>query len=132
MTEITLPFPPSANRLWRNYRGRTVISEGYRAWKEAAGWQLQSQRPKKHEGPVNITIKLTLPDKRRQDIDNRIKPILDLLCAHQIIASDDSRIVKAVSISLAHGGPGASIDITPLSPQEQTSGISCKTARFGD
>ena len=55
-----------------------------------------------------------MPDKRRRDIDNRIKPILDLLCAHQVIAGDDSSIVKAVSVSLAHGGPGAHVEVTAL------------------
>lgn len=114
MTTITLPFPPSANRLWRNFKGRTVISEGYRLWKETAGWTLQAQRPQKHEGPVNIAIKLMMPDKRRRDIDNRIKPILDLLCAHRVIAGDDSRFVRSVSVSLAHGGPGAHVEVMPL------------------
>ena len=63
---------------------------------------------------ASIAIKLMMPDKRRRDIDNRIKPILDLLCAHQVIAGDDSSIVKAVSVSLAHGGPGAHVEVTAL------------------
>jgi Holliday junction resolvase RusA-like endonuclease len=44
--------------------------EIYREWVANAGAELLVQRPKKHTGPVAISIELGLPDKRRRDIDN--------------------------------------------------------------
>jgi hypothetical protein len=29
---ITLPFPPSTNRLWRVVNGRSILSKCYRDW----------------------------------------------------------------------------------------------------
>jgi len=33
---VALAYPPSANRLWRNRRGRMVVSSEAQAWKRAA------------------------------------------------------------------------------------------------
>jgi crossover junction endodeoxyribonuclease RusA len=109
---ISLPFPPSANRLWRAGRGRIYLAARYKAWQKEAGWLLQSQRPQKHDGPVSIKIELTPPDKRRRDPDNRVKPLLDLLTAHQVIKDDSTDIVRVISVELdTDGEPGARIEI---------------------
>jgi crossover junction endodeoxyribonuclease RusA len=92
-TIVTLPIPPSVNALWRTWRGRVHRSKTYAAWREAAGWELAIQRPARIPGPVTVTIAAGRPDRRKRDVDNLPKAILDLLQAHQVIA-DDSQVMK--------------------------------------
>jgi len=95
---LTLPFPPSTNNLFVNVpkRGR-VRSSRYDQWLKEAGWELQSQRPRKMGGKVAVTICLCPVDKRRRDADNGAKSVLDLLVKHGVIEGDDSRFVRKVT-----------------------------------
>jgi Holliday junction resolvase RusA-like endonuclease len=87
---LKLSVPPSLNNCFINvpYQGR-IKSKQYRAWIDMAGWELLGQRQgrKKITGPVSISIVIARPSVR-SDIDNRIKPILDLLVTHDIIPDD--------------------------------------------
>jgi Holliday junction resolvase RusA-like endonuclease len=97
MIEYVLPFPPSTNNLFLNSRGKgRILSPEYRAWKEQAGWQLKSQRPK----PLGVRafVQIDLDNRRKGDADNRAKPVLDLLVEHQVLAGDSKKHVRRVSI----------------------------------
>jgi len=39
------------------------------------------QKPQRLEGEVSVTIDASRPDKRRRDVDNLQKELLDLLCS---------------------------------------------------
>jgi Holliday junction resolvase RusA-like endonuclease len=120
MTEQTfhLAFPPSANTMWRMRRGRygMMLSEDYRAWKDEAGMQLMLQRPTKIEGPVRLRIGLNRAGKRKWDVDNRVKPLIDLLASHLVIEGDDYTIVK--EFTAFHDpqivGSGSHVTVTPV------------------
>jgi Holliday junction resolvase RusA-like endonuclease len=87
---ISLPTPPSVNRIWRvGTGGRVYIDPKYNAWKRTAGWELAAQRPGKlpHGQQVAVTIRLG-PMKRTKDADNCAKAVLDLLEAHGVIRND--------------------------------------------
>jgi crossover junction endodeoxyribonuclease RusA len=87
--ELSLPLPPSVNRLWRAGRKRVFRSPKYQSWLREAGWELVSQRPVRITGPVSIVIAAGRPDRRRRDLDNiATKACLDLLVAHQVIVDD--------------------------------------------
>jgi crossover junction endodeoxyribonuclease RusA len=105
MTSISLPLPPSVNRLWRTGRGRVYRSPRYDAWCKAAGWELNIQRPARIAGPVTVTIAAGRPDRRRRDVDNLGKALLDLLTVHRVI-EDDSRVVSLSSRWDAAIAPG--------------------------
>jgi Holliday junction resolvase RusA-like endonuclease len=47
-------------------------------------------------GPVVITIAAGCPDRRRRDVDNLGKAVLDLLTAHQVI-EDDAKVISITS-----------------------------------
>ncbi len=96
MPTITLPLPPSVNRLWRAGRGRVYRSARYEAWRDTAGWELKLQRPGRITGPVTIVIAAGRPDRRRRDADNLPKALLDLLTLYGVI-EDDSRVVRLTS-----------------------------------
>lgn len=88
MTTLTLPYPPSANRIWRNVNGKTIKSEEYRKWLALAGALAMSQRPKAVRGVYRLTVIATRPDNRRRDLDNLLKPVSDLLKAIGVIEDD--------------------------------------------
>lgn len=89
-----LPIPPSSNNMFVNRRGGRTISGDYHRWREAAGWTLKALRLPKIAGKVAIEIEL--PAKMRGDIDNRIKPLCDLLVTHGLI--DDDRHVWKITV----------------------------------
>lgn len=77
---LVLPFPPSMNTYWRNFRGRTVLSKAGREYKVAvAEYVSENNVPKYGEKKLKITMILQPKDKRKIDIDNRIKCVLDSL-----------------------------------------------------
>lgn len=101
---VSLPFPPSINRLYRAVGGRSILSEAYRAWKQEASLTMLAQRPRKMLGKVAVTVELCAPDKRRRDADNSGKAVLDLLVAHQIIEDDSNIFVREFTAKWVDSG----------------------------
>lgn len=96
MTILVLPYPPSMNGYWRSLRtgrmaGRVLISERGRAFRQDVESAARLQEISRLEGPLKVTLWLHPPDRRRRDIDNPIKPLLDAL-THAGAWSDDSQI----------------------------------------
>ena len=90
---LTLPWPPSVNRLWRAVKGRLIVSAEYRDWKELAATKILVQRRQANykplpKGPISIDIGVRCPDKRRRDLDNLIKPALAALVRARVIQDD--------------------------------------------
>jgi Holliday junction resolvase RusA-like endonuclease len=82
-------MPPSMNAIWRSVRGRVVRSERYKKWRKEAGQEIMIQR--RNQTPVkgNFVSRITLSAaSRRGDLDNRAKPIFDLLQEHRLIEDD--------------------------------------------
>lgn len=94
---ITLPWPPSANRIWREARGRVYISKEYQSFLEAAksAWLMQGGRRLDENDEIEVDLLLFPPNRRPYDVDNRIKPTLDALT--KIGFWKDDRIVSRVS-----------------------------------
>ena len=112
MIDALLPWPPTSNSMLTVWRGRKIASERYKQWISEAriGMQLQRQRPVK--GPVEILIQLSSPTRRIYDLDNRIKPILDLLVGLDLIESDDMNTVTRIVVEKGEGFTGAWILVT--------------------
>lgn len=111
-TILTLPAPPSANNLFSTTKsGRRVKSKHYDFWTSEAGWRLKAQHPVKVPGKVVILIAVERSSDLA-DIDNRIKPILDLLVAHKVI-DDDSNVVAVAAAWSPPGEDNARVLIVP-------------------
>lgn len=110
---IYLPYPPSANSLWRMVNGRTMLSEPYRKWKRLALQEIALQRPAKVLGPYRLTIMAIRPDQRARDLDNLAKPISDALTASGTITDDSlaQSILIAWSASAPDRNGGVSITL---------------------
>ena len=102
---FTIPSaPPSANRLWRNARGRSFLAPAARDFYELVAYTLCGRRIPKEWEYVEVEIVVEL-NAARGDVDNRIKPVLDALTrAH--FWRDDSQVVR-VSCEFAAPGRGA-------------------------
>lgn len=92
---LTLPAPPSANALFSNKPGqgrhRTKL---YDDWLGHAGWRLRLQKPASLTGPVLVLVGVERTSAFA-DIDNRLKPTLDLLVKHRVI--EDDRFVIGIA-----------------------------------
>ena len=89
---IVLPYPPSVNRYWRMWRGRMLLSQQARAYRQQVGVILADAGIVPASGPLAVHVKLYPPDRRRRDADNAIKAINDSL-EHGGAFHDDSQIV---------------------------------------
>ena len=93
MIELTMPWPPSVNRYWRTFQGRMIISAEGRSYRKAVADQVLIQRGAKHyEGKLRVVIEAWRPDKRKRDLDNLLKAVLDSL-THAGVWADDGLIV---------------------------------------
>jgi crossover junction endodeoxyribonuclease RusA len=109
---LTLPYPPSANRLWRSSRGRVHKSTEYTNWLNHAGYVARAQRPGKICGPYRIWISAVAPDKRRRDLGNLEKPISDLLQSLGII--DDDSNARAINLQWVDAGEPITITVEAI------------------
>jgi crossover junction endodeoxyribonuclease RusA len=94
---LVLPYPPSVNTYWRHLSkgplaGRTLISERGRNFRNAVEETLLVERIRKApDGNLSVTIEARMPDKRKRDLDNIPKAVLDAL-THCGFWIDDSLI----------------------------------------
>lgn len=91
---LVLPYPPTVNLYWRNFRGRTVLSAAGRAYKLAAALKAKSQGAHPISGPVALEIHVYRP-RRIGDLDNTLKGLLDSL--RGVAYGDDSQVVRLVA-----------------------------------
>ena len=91
---IQLPWPPTVNHYYTVARGRKILSEAGRAYKAYCCQCLMIQRVAKltkEDAPFGVNILARPPDRRKRDLDNLLKPILDSLVDYGAIP-DDSMI----------------------------------------
>lgn len=87
--EINLPYPPTLNTYWRHARGRHYISAQGKSYRRTVILLAKTKTPMLDR--LKVEIKLWMPDRRRRDIDNLSKVLLDAL-AHAGVYEDDSQI----------------------------------------
>lgn len=92
---LELPWCPSTNKTWRKGKGRVFLSEKTRAFRlDVAKIVLASNTQRPALGPLELTVTLCPPDKRKRDLDNFAgKALLDALTLAGVWA-DDSQIRK--------------------------------------
>ena len=92
-----LPLPPSANALYVQRTGRRILSLPYKAWRGGAAIVARaSMKPLPKKMPLSVLIEASA--SRRRDIDNLVKPTLDMLQVAGVIRDDrmvdDCRVVR--------------------------------------
>ena len=93
MIELELPYPPSVNHYYRHVGPRTLISREGRRFRERVCALLAKAGVDPITGPLRVEIEIYPPDRRRRDLDNLQKALLDSL-EHGGLYRDDSQIKK--------------------------------------
>lgn len=92
LIEVFLPFPISMNAIWRGRQRGVYRSPRYQAWSKQAGLAWLEQKPvgtnQRITGTFSAHIVLYPPDKRRRDLDNPVKVVLDFAKHHGLISDD--------------------------------------------
>ncbi len=96
MITLQLDYPPSTNTYYRSMRsgpmaGRVIISEKGRNYRKRVQEQVGQVTPLAEK--LSVDIVLCPPDRRRRDVDNCLKALLDSL-THAGVWNDDSQIKK--------------------------------------
>lgn len=116
---ILLPYPPSLNRAYRNFRGRMVKSSVATLYFESVSRIARQHGVELHEGPVSVDVELCPPKPadwakrvakdpqavlqvRRIDLDNALKVCLDSL---QGVAYNNDRQITSLMVRLGEPVP---------------------------
>jgi len=92
LVTFTIPYPPSVNHLY----GRTRFGSSYIKPEGKQFYALTAMLISKHAGAfpsqrLSVAIKMLPPDKRKRDLDNVLKAILDSVTKAGVW-NDDSQI----------------------------------------
>jgi Holliday junction resolvase RusA-like endonuclease len=96
MITFELPWPPSVNHYYRHVGPRVLISKQGRVYRDVVAARIRDSKVKTFGKWVVLEIQLYPPDRRRRDIDNVLKCILDTLTVAELY-NDDSQ-VKFLSV----------------------------------
>jgi len=89
---LTLPWPPTFNTYWRFVKGRVLISKKGRQYRKAVQDEALVQGfPRLGDARLRVAVLAYPPDRRRRDLDNLPKGLLDAL-GHAGVYDDDSQI----------------------------------------
>lgn len=86
-----LPYPPTVNTYWRHVGSRTLISRKGRQYRNDVAALLAGKQIEPMAGELSVNVLVHPPDKRRRDLDNILKSLLDSL-EHGGAYNDDSQI----------------------------------------
>ena len=87
MLEINM-LACSINSFYRTFQGRMLISKSGRVFKADIAKYLDIN--KKICGPIKLTLIFHFKDKRRRDVDNYAKVLID--CLKNVLFEDDDKI----------------------------------------
>lgn len=87
MIRLALPFPPSVWDIYVGWGKSRRQSPAYAQWVQDCGWFIRG-RNDRIDTPFSLCVALKRPHNR-MDLDNRLKPILDVLQHYQIIKNDN-------------------------------------------
>ena len=86
---LELPWPVSCNQLWRVHHGRLVLSEKARHYRQLVTFKAIYLRRAFWEGKLFVHIEAYPPNKRKSDLDNLIKNLLDSLEEARVFQDDN-------------------------------------------
>jgi crossover junction endodeoxyribonuclease RusA len=95
--EATLPWPPTVNTYYRHKvigkLATVYVTQEGKAYRKAVNLCLMEHGVKTYalEGNLRVEIEVFPPDKRKRDLDNLLKSLLDAL-THAQVWKDDNQI----------------------------------------
>lgn len=103
---LTLPWPPSTNKVWRIRQGRPRLSKASTAFRSNVDAIVLEAGSPKFDGPVEIDTEVYPPDHRECDLDNfDSKALWDALQASNVFRRD-SQVKRRVGEIFPPEPPG--------------------------
>jgi len=103
---IKLPYPPTINHYYaRTKSGRVYITKKGTAYRTLVGQMLMIQGVRRTQGDLEVEIKAFPPDRRKRDVDNLLKALLDSM-EHGGAYVNDSQIKKLTIEMMPKKGEG--------------------------
>jgi crossover junction endodeoxyribonuclease RusA len=98
MLVLNLPLPPSVNHYWGQHGHRRYVSKAGVAFKEQVNaYVLEYKVPRLGTARLEFQVTLYPKDRRKQDIDNRIKALWDALAEAGVFDNDEQIDVLIVN-----------------------------------
>ena len=96
-------LPPTVNTMYRSGCGRRYKTKECREFQEQTSELMQRSYtwPEPYTGRASLLIRFTVTDKRRWDIDNRVKALQDCLIISGVL-KDDCQI-DILHVERVHG-----------------------------
>ena len=111
-----LPFPMSVNRMYRSVNNRMLLSKDGRVFKANMTQAMLDNVTGAIEFGRRLRVHLLVrpPDRRKRDLDNLLKPMLDCLQAADIIEDDAHIDLLTIERHSAVKGGWASVTINQI------------------
>jgi crossover junction endodeoxyribonuclease RusA len=120
MLVLNLPLPPSVNSYWGFHGNRRFLTKDANEFKKAvADYVLEYRVPNLGKARIEMEVTIYFKDRRRQDIDNRIKALWDALTDAGVFEDDeqiDTLVIKRGEVRRG-GGCLVFIDILDEKPK---------------
>lgn len=123
MLNFRLDWPPTVNTYWRwHYNKNTgkpsvLLSERGRKYKETGSLRLMQQGVRRGvTARVEILIEAYPPDKRKRDLDNILKPLLDVLQDYGVFEDDEQ--VDILTIRRRTKGGYVEVHVAEIPPED--------------
>jgi len=111
MIELILPFPPTVNSYYTHTRNGVFISKKGKVFRGQVAAEVLNQLGGTFatlEDTIYLEVLLSMPDRRKRDLDNYMKALLDAL-THASLWEDDSQIDQ---LSIFRGPPSSPGSVT--------------------
>ena len=113
---LQLPLTPSMNSYWKNFKGRTVLSQAGRDYKLAVQEYVTINNvPSFGSKRLHAIITVFPRDKRKIDLDNRLKGLFDALQDAGVYDDDSQFDLIQIARGKIKPGGGCTIVINELS-----------------
>ena len=115
MLVLNLPLPPSVNHYWGQSGHRRYVSKAGVAFKAAVSDYVAEYRvPKLGAARLEMQVTLYPKDRRKQDIDNRIKALWDALADAGVFDNDEQIDILMIKRGEIRKGGGCLVFIEEL------------------
>ena len=124
MLVLSLPLPPSVNSYRTIFRNRMGISKAGKEFKaKVSDYVIEYKVPKLGAARLEMKVVLYPRDKRKQDIDNRIKALWDALGDAGVFDDDEQIDVLLIERGEIKKGGGCLVMIDILDKIEENASI---------
>ncbi len=91
MIQLLLSFPPSVNHYWGQRGNHRFLGKRGKEFRQEVAEACLDGEIKTMHGRLAVHVALFPPDRRKRDVDNILKPLLDA-CEHAGCFVDDNQI----------------------------------------